>query len=360
MAATSRKWAARTIMIELQEYIQRLTSEDEADRIYAAEDIGYANQPKGVAPLLNRLPVEPSRAAREAMFAALIQIEDDSVIEGAIGLLDSEDAFLRNQSIVILRSRASHAVPYLERAFRGGKKDRRKFVLDVLTCLGDTDASAIYKLALVDEDINVRITAVETLGFMRQTSFRKDVEAMVSPQAPAMLLGACLESLAYIGDASSVAHVRTLLIETQRLPDYLESFYVKLLGAQGDRDSMAEVARFMGHGGLDAEVLNALTSLRSRFRDARVPQALVKPLKDILKANVSPLLSYEAVRLLGDLLESDEVFDFLRGCLENLDKAVRIAAVQALRGAGSGRTENVLRRHLAHETDDEVLHAMKR
>jgi HEAT repeat protein len=347
-------------MIELQACIDKLTSEDEADRIYAAEDIGYANRPEGVMPLLARLPMETSRAAREAMFSALNQIEDDSVIEGAIGLLDSEDSFLRNQSVVILRSRGSRAVPFLERAFREGDQDRRKFVLDVLARLGDTDASAIYALALTDDDINVRITAVETLGVMRQSSFRRDIEAMVSPQASPMLLGACIESLAYIGDASSVAHVRTQLVETRHLPDYLEASYIRLLGAQGDRDAMAEVAGFIGNDGLDSQILNALTSLRSRFRDARVPQSIAQPLEDILKAEVSPLLAYQAVRLLGGLLENDDVFHFMCGCLENLDKAVRIAAVQALREAGSGRTEEILRQRLTSETDDEVLQAMKR
>ena len=347
-------------MIELQACIDKLTSEDEADRIYAAEDIGYANRPEGVPPLLARLPVEPSRAAREAMFSALTQIKDDSVIEGAIGLLDSEDSFLRNQSVVILRSRGSRAVPYLERAFREGDQDRRKFVLDVLARLGDTDASAIYAMALADEDINVRITAVETLGVMRQASFRTNIEAMISPQAPAMLLAACIDSLAHIGNASSVAHVRTQLVETQRLPDYLEASYIRLLGAQGERDSMAEVASFIRDGDLDSHILNALTSLRSRYRDAKIPQSLAQPLENILKAGVSPLFAYQAVRLLGGLLENDEVFDFMCGCLENLDKAIRIAAVLALREAQSARTEEIMRQRLAHETDDEVLQAMKR
>jgi hypothetical protein len=123
---------------------------------------------------------------------------------------------------------------------------------------------------------------------------------------------------------------------------------------------MAEVAGFLGDSGLDSQILNALTSLRSRFRDAKIPQALAQPLENILKAEVSPLLAYQAVRLLGGLLESDEVFDFMCGCLENLDKAIRIAAVQAFREASSGRTEEILRQRMARETDDEVLQAMKR
>lgn len=43
-------------MTDLRQCIESLTGGDEADRIYAAEDIGYANQAAGVEPLLARLP----------------------------------------------------------------------------------------------------------------------------------------------------------------------------------------------------------------------------------------------------------------------------------------------------------------
>ena len=159
-------------MIELRECVDKLTSADEADRMYAAEDIGYANQAAGVEPLLARLLEEPSRAVREAIFGALRQIEHDKVIEGALKLLDSDDSFLRNQAVEILRARGARAIPYLDRAFREENSDRRKFVIDVLGRLGDSGTSEIYARALKDTDLNVVITAVESLGNTRQTKFR--------------------------------------------------------------------------------------------------------------------------------------------------------------------------------------------
>src|SRR3954452_25279948 len=107
-------------MIELCECIDKLTSADEADRMYAAEDIGYANQAAGVDPLLARLVEEPSRAVREAIFGALRLIEHHSVIEGALQLLDSDDSFLRNQAVEILRGRGDRAIPFLDQAFQAG------------------------------------------------------------------------------------------------------------------------------------------------------------------------------------------------------------------------------------------------
>src|SRR5690348_8926398 len=122
-------------MTSLHEWIAQLSSDDEADRIYAAEDIGYANQSEGVGPLLAALEREPSRAVREALFGALLQIEDEAVIEGMIRLLDSEDSFLRNQAVELLRARFVESLPHLERVFRDGGHDRRKFVIDVIARL---------------------------------------------------------------------------------------------------------------------------------------------------------------------------------------------------------------------------------
>lgn len=198
-------------MIELRECIDKLTSADEADRMYAAEDIGYANQAAGVDPLLARLPEESSRAVREAIFGALRQIEHDSVIEGVLQLLDSNDSFLRNQAVEILRERGARAIPFLDQAFRAEDCDRRKFVIDILGRLGDAGTSGIYARALKDPDLNVVITAVESVGNARQAKFRETVAELISPGAHPMLTCASLEALTQIGDAASMDIVRARL-----------------------------------------------------------------------------------------------------------------------------------------------------
>ncbi len=73
-------------MTSLKEYVENLDCPDEAERIYAAEDIGYLNTPDGVPPLLKRLGQEPSRAVCDAIFQALIRIDGDAAIEGCIQL----------------------------------------------------------------------------------------------------------------------------------------------------------------------------------------------------------------------------------------------------------------------------------
>jgi len=343
-------------MTQLEECIERLAGEDEAGRIYAAEDIGYANDAAGVGPLIARLPEEPSRAVRESIFAALLQIENDAVIEGALGLLDSDDSFLRNQAVDLLRAREDKAIPYLYRAFREGGRDRRKFVIDVLAGMSYPKAFEIYQLALHDPDPNVVITTVENLGSHRQGQFRQAIEDLIAKDAHPMLQCACLDALAQIGNPESLKVVSAHLGGAEALPPYLLPSYIKLAGAAGGPERVHEIAAFAGIESLQTAVLNALTALRNRFPDAALPPSLCGPLRR-MAATRRPPLAYQAVRLLGALIQHPEVFDFLAECLKDSDKVIRIGAIQALREARTEETENVLRRSLVLETDDEVIQA---
>ncbi len=344
-------------MIELRECIDRLTSADEADRMYAAEDIGYSNQVAGIDPLLSRLKQEPSLAVREAIFGALRQIEHDAVIEGALVLLDSDDSFLRNQAVAILQVRGAKAIPFLEQAFRAGDCDRRKFVIDVLARLGDSGTLDLYARALKDPDLNVVITAVESLGNARQTKFRETVADLISTGTHPMLICASLEALAQIGDAASVDAVRARLGPAAELPGYLRPAFLKLLGALGRPEDVSEVAEMIGRDGLEASVLNALTALRNRYRGLQLPEGLSQPLRDVVSRNNSPLLAYQAIRLLGGLLQEPAVFDFVEGCLDSPEKSIRIGAGQSMREARSEVADAALRRRMASEADEEVLQA---
>lgn len=254
-------------MNELDEYIKGLDSAGEAERIYAAEDIGYANRAEGVPPLLERLPVEASRAVREAIVAALQSIEDDSVIEGALRLFASDDSFLRNQAVDLLRRRGPRVIASLRSAFPGAASRDRKLMLDVLAGVDGPGASEIYQQALADADVNVVITAVENVGNAHKLEFRGRIEELAAAEHP-MLAGACLEALAQIGDAHSLEVIRS---RAHPVPDYLLPSYLKLLGAHGGEEAIAETARMLeSHGAhLHSSILAAIAMLRQRHPSAR-------------------------------------------------------------------------------------------
>src|ERR1017187_6289263 len=167
------------MMSSLKEYVDKLACPDEAERIYAAEDIGYLNTPDGVGALLQRVAGEPSRAVREAIFQALTRIDADAAIEGAIWLMGSDDPQIRNQAVEVLRHKGARSVPFLSSVMRDGDKDLRKLVLDVLSGVESSGAEAIYQAALDDPEPNVVITAVENLGRTRATGFRRRIEELL-------------------------------------------------------------------------------------------------------------------------------------------------------------------------------------
>ena len=299
-------------MIELNELLTRLNGADEAERIYAAEDIGYANSAEGVPPLLDRLSLESSRAVREAIFAALQSIEDDAVIEGAIRLLASEDSFLRNQAVDLLRQRGPRVIPLLGQAFPKADRDERKFMLDVLAGVDGPGSLEFYDRALADDDVNVVITAVENLGHARKTEFRERIEQLVATGHP-MLAGACVETLARIGNAHSLEAIRSRVNAEGSCADFLLPSYLKALGAHGNEYDIGEAAGMLDSRGahLQAAILDAITMLRQRHPSALLPEALMEPLENIVRNDRSPILRHQAFRLLKGLTRLDGVATFL-------------------------------------------------
>jgi hypothetical protein len=172
-----------------------------------------------------------------------------------------------------------------------------------------------------------------------------------------MLLCACLEALARIGVPDSIDAVRTRLGNVFELPAYLLPSWLNLIGSAGQLEDGAGIAALLQRPGLQAPVLNALTSLRNRHPALTLPADLLEPLKRIAGAGETPLLGYHAVRLLAALPTLEDVIGFLEQCLDHPDKTIRIGAAQSIRESGSKDADSILRRRLAAETDEEVLQA---
>jgi HEAT repeat protein len=269
-------------MSELQDLIRQLDGADEAGRLWAVEDIGYAQSPQGIAPLLERLAVEPSRAVREAIFAALGRIDDDAVTSAAIALLASEDSFVRTNAIDLLRWRGPRAIPFLRVAFCNASRDQRKMIIDTLAGMEGPGSDSLYALAIADDDINVVIAAVEALGNAGKTGFRQSIEALASSGHP-MLTAVCLETLARIGNEQSVEALRVVDPDASPLPAFLAGSWLRLLGAQGRVSAIDEVAAMLetAPAHLQPGIVSALTRLHQRYPEARLPPCLVQPLERI-------------------------------------------------------------------------------
>jgi len=347
-------------MSSLNEYIDKLDDLDEAERIYAAEDIGYSNVADGVPPLLKRLGKEPSRAVRDVIFQALIRIDADAAIEGSIELLRSDDPQIRNQAVDVLRRKEERCIPFLNAVMRDGDKNLRKLVLDALSGIRANDAQEIYHAALVDSDINVVITAVENLGKMRGVEFRSQIEVLLQAGSNPMLIAACLEALVSIGDESSLLAIRRCFPDLAKLPDFLLAPWLKAIAVLGSAREFAEVADLLLVRGphLRLSILVALTAMQPRCASSDAPKNLLRAVRAIVEDGDPPLCRYQAVKLLGFLAIDADVYAFMVSSLSNPERLVRLGAAESLRVTGRPGFELISAESALKETDDEVLEAL--
>ncbi len=344
----------------LKDHLEKLDCADEAERAYAAEDIGYLNTGEGVPPLVERLGKEHSRAVRGAIFQALIRIDADAAIEGTIGLLESDDPQIRNQAVDVLRHKGAGAFPFLQTAMRDGDKDLRKLVLDVLSGVQSSGAETIYEAALADPDPNVVITAVENLGRMRATAFRGRIEDLLDSGCHPMLIAACVEALVGIGHAPSLRAVRRCFPDLATLPDFFLASCLKAIAALGSAREFAEVASLLAVRGphLRPAILGALIAIRPRNLSPAPAEDLLPTLREVIEDGDPPLCRYQAVRVLGQWAARDDVYVFLASCLCSPERLVRLGAAESLRMAERPGWETLLAARALEESDEEVLQAL--
>ena len=121
-------------MSGLTEYVEKLDCPDEAERIYAAEDIGYLNDPEGVAPLLERLGQGAfARGSRRHIPGP----DSDRRGRRDRGLHpDCSKATIprfATRPWKFCDRKGEASIPFLKTVMREGDKDLRKLVLDVLS-----------------------------------------------------------------------------------------------------------------------------------------------------------------------------------------------------------------------------------
>ena len=347
-------------MSSLKEYVEKLNCANEAERIYAAEDLGFLNPPDGVPDLLDRLGKEPSRAVRDAIFQALIRIDADEAIEGCIRLLGSDDPQLRNQSVEVLRRKGAASIPFLNAIMRHDSKDLRKLVLDVLSGIPASDAEEIYRAALSDNDPNVVITAVEIIGKTRAEGFRNRIEDLIQADSHPMLIAACLEALVGIGDESSLAAIRQRFPELATLPDFLVASCLKTIGALGSARDFAEVVSLLPVRGphLRPAILSAIIAIYARCPSPDADENLLPALRAVVEDGDPPLCRYQAAKALGFLASHEDVYSLLVSCLSSPERLVRLGAAESLRMTKRPGLDQVFAARALEESDEEVLQAL--
>jgi len=344
--------------MDLKKLIDDLNGPSEADRQYAAEDFAEAGGADAVAALAGRLPVESSRAVKEAIFLALGRIHNESVIPTAIALVDSDDAFVRNEAVRLLGARGAEAMPALAKTIGSEDPDVRKFALDAMASIESDLKDDIYRTVLGDADINLVITAVEYIGRDNKTALRQSVQAVLENARDPMLAAACVEALGQIGDADSLEAMYRCL-GGDAMAEFQAPGFIRAVGRLGSDlhvDLLCRLIERFPATLVDAG-FDAIEAIRQRVSLPVAPSALVAAVRAIVANCSVPLGCYKAVQALGAFAD-EGARESIRQCLESQNKMVRLAAVEAIAHWDARAAGDLLVRKLSTETDEDVLAAI--
>lgn len=346
--------------MNIQTLIDSLEFEDEAGRINAAEDLGYANAVEAVEPLLRLLRTEPSRKVRETLFSALERIDSPEVVGRVAVLLDSDDAFLRNQAVGLLQRKGEASVPVLLERMNDADPDVRKFVLDAAAGLPAATVQPIYAAALQDQDVNVRIAALEHLGEHRVVRFKPSVEEVFLKAVEPMLVCAAFATLLRIGDGASWGCIRQRYPAMRSVPGWERVWWIRALGEFGtlaEAEDFHELLR-QRDPGLLRNSFDALERYQERHGRVGISEEFWSTLRGLIEAGLPAAERAQVVRLLGGFSAPESIRHFLLHLVQTGEREAKLAAIEGIKRLEEPGIAERLRDRCHLETDPEVFDAL--
>jgi len=342
-------------MNEANSIRERLWNEDEAVRAMAAEDAGYDDLFEAIAPLCERLPLEPSRSMRQTIMTALQRMTHKEVIEQALSLLSNEDVFVRNSAVALLQSRGIAALGGLAHYLGNADADIRKLVLDSLSAIGGDAAEQLLARGLEDTDINVEIAAIEYLGERGSVRQVPAVAALFQSAQEPMLLAAAAAALSVLGGHDSWQAVVSRFPTFKLVPAYLLGSWLNLLACYGDRslEELLEIAPQLPPT-LAGECADALSALQNRLGVHTVAGAAFEQLHALIEAAPDGTTKFRLLKWSGALHSHPAVLTLLLPYLNSSDTLLRHGAVLGLLRTGQAEVPELLGHHLTQESDQDI------
>ncbi len=346
--------------MDIQTLIASLAGEDETDRSNAAEDLGYANAAESIAPLVERLAVEPSRKVRETVLLALERINHPEVLDLMAALLGSDDAFLRNQAVGLLQRKGAAAVPVLLARMHDADADVRKFALDAAAGIASPKVERIYDAAIRDPDLNILIAVLEYVGEQRKSRFRPTVEAIFLDATEPMVVCAAFAALLQIGTAASWQSIRWRYPTATRVPNWQLGWWIRALGEFG---GAAEIEIFhellqLHDGKVAGDVLDALERFQGRHGRVEITDAFWTLLRELQQDTLAPEDKLQLLRVVGGFGAPAAIGDYLVALLEQGDRLTKLGAIEGIKRLGRPELLAYLRGRRAIEKDPVVAEAL--
>ncbi len=324
--------------------------------------------------ILSEIPSEPAEGLAECLVAFLNSETDRAVktrimllfehllVDGDIKVLDamlrSNDPFVRNGAIDLIKRINRDWHPFLQNLADDEDKDIRKFIIDSLTNDDSSKARQILRNALSDSDVNIVYTAIEQLGGIRDLESAAMIEQILFESSHPMVLCSAMEALAKIG----VCERKVQIIE--RFINHSDSLFffplIKFIARFGDERQFAFLEKLLDTEWTtySKEIVDALTGIVRNKQLNDLPQSLLQKLerKAIESSNTSN--RYAIMQLISNL-DSANSLERARIMLNDPNPMVKLCGIEIMAEKG-GEKEIFLLDKVAEEFDhnDELLEAI--
>lgn len=294
-----------------------LTEGADAVRAAAAESLRWWGDPRDCRALVECLDSKSYRV-RAAATSALEALADrvPATVEEALQVADLDGPGGADVAHVLSRLRSEGAVEALKRGLQSGDPRTRRAVVQALAIADATDMAQLIGYAVADEDIDVQIAAVRTLGQMSTSQANVPLRTALDSPFPSTRAEAAL-ALGRRDANGAIPRIRALLEDREPV---VVSAALDALAWLGDSEVATAVERALSHP--DDEIFQAG-----------------------LRAAVT-LPRHDAERFVG------------KG-LEHPAWNVRMLATKLLLDLDTEHTRELLRLALANETDSMVRHAIE-
>ncbi len=339
--------------------LEALSSADEAKRIYAVQDIGDAGDPGMATILIRQLLVESSRVVKDAIAFQLRQMNCSGDYPLLFTLFVSPDAFLRNAAVEIFGAGGDNAVGFLTAHLDDSDREVRKLVLDSLFCVGTPEAILAIRAGLYDMAVNVKITAVEYLGRLKDRESVSEMIALLENDPEPMLITTILESLPFLASETEIEKILQTILPKGDL-NRAEPLYIPEILRLTARAADQNVIRRMIDGISDLQsyaqdILVMLEEAKTRFPDLLNHEPIRNKLIQLVcNTEVNELARHAGCELLMEkgILDSGQLMSIGQSLLS--EDAMMHAAVRFLATSGDDAAIETLREVRASTRDEQL------
>jgi len=232
--------------VEKEVLLEALQNTDEAERIYAVEDVIALKDASLYPIIVSHMYKEDSRLVRELIVEGLKVLDVYDLFGSIAEYFESTDAYVRNCAIEVFGSKGEEAVAFLTSIMDHENKEVRKLILDSLVATSSKYSIPALRAALRDKSPNVMITAIEYLGKIYDEESVNDVMEIFEKSAEPMVRSACLETLTIMGCPATVDRVLAILGRNN-----MDSFYkpsvIRLAGEKGGARHLEFLLSFLNN-----------------------------------------------------------------------------------------------------------------